>query len=329
MANAKYSKVFIVGGTGFLGWHAANEFQRRGYQVTVLSLPPLPAKDLFPPEVKITLADLNTLSDEEIQELLNGQDALIFAAGVDDRNISRKPAYPYFYRGNVQGPERVFRLARQAGVKRGLVLSSYFIHFANLWPQYRLAERHPYIRSRIEQMKACIAAGDPSMDVMILGLPYIFGSMPGRMPLWSPLVDYIRASRTLFYTRGGSACVSVKTVAEAIVAAIENGQGGEYYLIGDENLGWEEMLQGLADAMGLRRKVITLPNWVVKPGVFFLKLVHSIQGKEGGLDPMHLLDLQANETFFDPESARQALGFQHGDLKQAFADTVAACPEKR
>ena len=35
-------RVFIVGGTGFLGYHAARELLAKGVSVTALGLPPAP-----------------------------------------------------------------------------------------------------------------------------------------------------------------------------------------------------------------------------------------------------------------------------------------------
>jgi NAD(P)-dependent dehydrogenase (short-subunit alcohol dehydrogenase family) len=56
----------IIGGTGFLGYHAALELLRRGQRVSVLALPPLPAEDLLPSAVRVILADLNALADVEL-----------------------------------------------------------------------------------------------------------------------------------------------------------------------------------------------------------------------------------------------------------------------
>ncbi len=325
MSNLRFPRVLVVGGTGFLGWHAVQEFLQRGYRVRVAALPPLPVENLFPAGVDLHLTDIFTLSEEALLDLLAGQDALVFAAGVDDRVLPRKPAYPFFYQGNVAGPARLFRLARQAGIQRAVLLSSYFVHFADLWPKRKLAERHPYIRSRIEQIQACIQAGAPGMDVMILGLPYIFGAMTGRTPLWKPLIDYLRASRIILYPRGGTACVSVQSVARAIVGAVERGQGGAYYLIGDKNLSWKQMLLELAQALGVKRTILSLPTPLVRFMLLAVKGWHALHGRESGLDPAYLADLQAIETFFDPEPARRALGFEPGDLNLAFAETVRAC----
>jgi len=325
MSDLRFPRVLVVGGTGFLGWHAVQEFVRRAYRVRVLALPPLPAADLFPPHVDVQLHDVNALSDGALTRLLAGQDALVFAAGVDDRALPPRPAYPFFRQGNVLGPARLFRLARQAGVRRAVLLSSYFVHFARLWPNQKLGERHPYIRSRLEQIQACLQAAEPDMEVITLGLPYIFGAMPGRIPLWKPLIDYLRAFRIVLYPRGGTACVSVQSVAQAIVGAVERGQHGAFYLISDENLTWRQMLLGLAKAMGRERLIISLPNSLVRLLLLLVKGWHALQGKESGLDPLHLAEIQTAQTFFDPEPARRALGFTQGDLQRAFAETVAAC----
>lgn len=83
-------KVTIIGGTGLLGYHAMRELIKRGHKVSILALPPLPAVGLFPEDVSIHLRDLNQLADAEVADLLRDQDAVVFAAGVDDR-VTPKP----------------------------------------------------------------------------------------------------------------------------------------------------------------------------------------------------------------------------------------------
>ena len=64
--------IFIVGGTGFIGYHTVFECLRRGHAVTVLALPPLPADDLLPPHVAIQFGNLNALPDADVRALLRG-----------------------------------------------------------------------------------------------------------------------------------------------------------------------------------------------------------------------------------------------------------------
>lgn len=318
-------KVLMIGGTGFLGYYAIRELLKMNYEVTVLALPPMPAEGLFPPEVKITLADLNKLSDEEVGALLKGQDAVVYAAGADDRVVPRRPAYPFFYKHNVEATRRLIGIAKNAGVKKGVVLGSYFAYFAREWPQLELTKHHPYIRSRVEQEEAAFQAGGKEMEVMILELPYIFGSMPGRTPIWKPLIDYIRKTGTIFYTRGGTNCVTVESVGAAIAGAVERGRGGQSYVIGDQNLTWIELLTKISRLTGKEKKIVTLPNGLVTIGTAFLKLFHWLEGKQSGLDPIQLVKLQTANTFFDASIAQKELGFASGDLDEALQKTVKAC----
>ena len=318
-------KVLIIGGTGFLGYHATMELLTRGHEVTVVGLPPAPPSGLFPPEVKIHLCDIAPLANDELISLFRGNDALVFAAGVDDRTTPKKPAYPFFVKHNVESVKRVFTLARQAGVSRGIVLGSYFAYFDRLWPEMKLAEHHPYIRSRVEQAKTAIAAGQDKMSISILELPYIFGSMPGRVPLWKPLIKYILSPFPLFYPAGGTTCVTVHQVAQAICGAVEHGKPGKCYPIGGENLTWVQLLGLIGKLGGRPKKVITLPKWLVKFGALILSLMHMLQGKESGLEPVAFIDLQTKETFIDSEEARAELGYSMEDLTSALVETIRAC----
>jgi len=70
---------------------------------------------------------------------------------------------------------RVLRLAKLVSIQRAIVLGSYFAHFTRIWPELGLAERLPYIRSRVEQEMSVISI--PGMVVDVLELPYIFGGI--------------------------------------------------------------------------------------------------------------------------------------------------------
>lgn len=318
-------RVFIVGGTGLLGYHAAQEFLAKGWSVTTLGLPPAPPAALYPPSVAVVLKDVAKATDAELRELLRGHEGLVFAAGLDDRHLLAKPAYDKFYQANVAALKRLLSCAQEAGVRRAVVLGSYFVYFHRLWPALKLAERHPYIRSRVEQEQ--VATSMVGLEGMVLELPYIFGAMPvpGWKPLWAPLIKYLRLAPILFYPAGGTACISATVAGRAIVAALERGEAGRCYPVGQENLSWREMLTRLAWAEQRQVQVVTVPTALVTAGLLGVKLFHHLQGKEGGLNLRYMAQLQTAQTFIDPEIARQALGIELDDLDDAFRKTAAAC----
>ncbi len=318
-------KVFIIGGTGFLGYYASLEFIKKNWQVVSLSLPPEPKGARIPSEMIVVLNDYQKMSDKEILKLLDGCSAFVFAAGLDDRYSFKKPAYRKFYEANVKSCIRLIKLAREAGVKRGVILSSYFLYFSRLWPEMELAKYHPYIKSRKFQAVESIKAAGTGLDLMILELPYIFGSMPGRVPLWFPLVKYIKKASTIYYPKGGTNMIAVEHVAEAIVKAIEKGRAGKHYTIGDQNITWVQMIEMILKSLKQKKKIVSVPDFITKLVLYFLKLKQVLKGEEGGLDPLRLAELQTTLTYFDPSISQKELGYTGGDLEKAIDDTVKAC----
>jgi len=312
---------------GFLGYYAVKEFLRRGHRVSILARSSTSSLELVPEEVVVKTANMDDLSDDEARALLRGHDGVVMAAGADDRTTPKAPAYEFFRRTNVEFSARLFRLAREAGVKRGVLLSSYFAHFDRIWPQLKMAEHHPYIRSRKEQEEQSLAAAMPDLQLSVLELPYIFGSMPGQAPLWTPIVNLVRKWPVLPFPRGGTNMVSVHHVAEAIAGAIERGKGGERYMVGDENITWKDWLGRISRfACGRTKPVITVPDFLVRWQLRIVEKKHHAAGREGGLNPVQFLKVQTAKTYFDPEPSRRALGYGKGGLDDAIRETVAASP---
>lgn len=121
--------------------------------------------------------------------------------------------------------------------------------------------------------------------------------------------------------------IAVQHVAEAIVGAIEQGKGGERYVVGDENVTWKDWLGWLSRfACGRTKPVITVPDFLVRWQLRQVEKKHRAAGKEGGLNPVEFLKVQTAKTYFDPEPSRRALGYGKGGLAEAIRDTVAASP---
>lgn len=324
-------KVIVLGGTGFLGFHSIQVFLQRGHTVNVLALPDIEIGDWFPGEVSVAYGDVFTMTEDELQDKMTAYDALVYALGPDDRVTPRSPAYEFFHKFLVDECGKALSAARKAGVKRCVVLNSYFCYFDRLWPEKRLAERHPYIKCRVEQAERAFLEGGDTMETMILELPYIFGAMPERAPLWKDvLFERLRLMKTVFFPTGGTAMISVEHVGEAVAGAIEFGKAGERYTVGDENMTWKEMLRIMLDAMGmLTKKIVTLPTFLVSLYGKKLRNDDFKLGKESGLNHALLFkDIQSQFMYVDPSAAVEALKYKLGGVKEAIVKTVEACYPK-
>jgi nucleoside-diphosphate-sugar epimerase len=322
-------RVLVVGGTGFIGYHATHELARRGHDVTILGLPPGPPDDFFPESVSLELHDIDCLADMDLDRMLKDFDSVVFAAGADDRTIPDSPAAKFFYNANVKSAARFTAAALRAGVKRFVLVGSYFTFLDREWPHMKLAEHHPYIESRRIQYELCTTIAGPDMALVLLELPYVFGSAPGLVPIWSPLVSYVRSGMPLFYTNGGSNMVSVKSVAQAIAGACEHVKESRIFQVGEENLKWTELLKRLCHITKRDDSAVhIIPDSGLNKVSWLLDALHAIQGRESGLHASHFIRVQTSDAFFDIKDSQAALGYEVGGLDDAMRDTVLHSPPR-
>ena len=258
--------VLIFGGTGLLGSAAAQIFIDRGHHVKTIALPPLPEGAPIPKEMEIEFGNFLELSDEQLEAAMTGMDAFVYAAGVDERVEFPAPVYDAYKKYNIDPVDRCLAMAKKCGVKRCVVLGAYFSWLAKTHPEMDLCAKHPYIRSRIDQEKVAAKYADENMGVGVLELPYIFGTQPGRRPVWVILIEQLQRFEKLpftMYPAGGTAMLTVRQVGECIVGAAEQVQGFRAYGISCYNMHWREFLKIVYRAMdGIQdRKIVEVPKW--------------------------------------------------------------------
>jgi nucleoside-diphosphate-sugar epimerase len=320
-------KVFMIGGTGLLGSEAAKELIARGHEVVSIALPPIPTGAQLPPEMKIEFGNYMELSDDAIAGYMKGCEGFVFAAGIDERLEGPAPIYEMFKKYNITPLERLLRIAKESGVKHVAICGSYFSHFAKIWPEKQLTKWHPYIRSRIDQENAAMSFADENFDVAVLELPYIFGTQPGRKPVWVFLVEQIRSmKKQTMYPRGGSTMLTVRQVGEALAGAIERNKGGNCYPIGYYNLTWVEMLRITHKYMGTPdKKIVTIPNWMYALGGRKIMKQQKKAGHEGGLNMVKFTKVMCAEAFIDKSLGCEPLGVRPDDIDAAIGASIKLC----
>lgn len=316
-------KVFMIGGTGLLGCAAAQLFIDKGHTVKSVALPPLPEGAPIPPEMELVWGNYLEMTDDEIKAMMAGCDCFVFAAGIDERVEFPAPVYSYYEKYNINPVKRLIGLAKDCGLTSSVVLGSYFAYFAKERPEMELTKKHPYIRSRIAQEEAALALADDQMSVAVLELPYIFGTQPGRKPVWVILIEQLdKMPGVTMYPKGGTAMLTVRQVAQTIVGAAEKNKGGNAYPISYYNLTWDEFLKIVHAAMGKPdRKIIHIAKWMFK--LFGKTMIKTYAKKniEPGLNPVDLAEIMCMNTFMDKKWSVE-LGATDDDIKSAIFDSV-------
>lgn len=239
-------KVLVVGGTGMLGGHAALYLRDQGFDITLASrtAPHTPALKDFP------FVAIDYTQDNIDTSKLKGFDALLFCAGNDIRHIDpENPMDEQWHQNNSVAIPRFFAAARDAGMRRAVLLGSFY-------PQIKpeLIETNGYVRSRHLSDEGVRALNTPSFEVVSVNAPFMAGHVPG---LDSPMFEaYTRYAQGHipdipdFGPKGGTNFMSAQSLSEALHQALVKGIPGKAYLVGDENLTFAEYFGLFFEAVG-------------------------------------------------------------------------------
>lgn len=322
-------KVFMIGGTGLLGSEAAKELIIRGHEVSSIALPPLPNGAVLPPEMKLEFGNYLEMTDEELKKHLTGCEGFVFAAGVDERVEGPTPIYDLYKKYNIDPVKRLLALCKECGVKHAVICGSYFSYAAKKWPEKELTKWHPYIKSRIDQENAAMSFSEEDFSVAVLELPYIFGTQPGRKPVWVFLVEQVMSMKGVtMYPRGGSTMVTVHQVGQAIAGALEHNHGGRCYPIGYYNMTWVELLKIVHKYLDCpQKKIITIPNWMYAVGGKNLMKEQAKKGIQGGLNMVKFTDIMCSNLFISKQEGCVELGVTADDIEGAIGDSILLCKD--
>lgn len=319
-------KIFMIGGTGLLGSVGAKELISRGHEVVTISLPPLPKDADIPKEMIIHFGNIIEMKDEEIKELMAGCEGFVFAAGVDERIEFPPPVYESFKKYNIDPVKRLLSLCKEVGIKKCVILGSYFSHFAKTMPKLDLYNKHPYIRSRIDQENIAFSFSNKEMEVMVLELPYIFGVQKGRKPVWQFYIDMLLPMKTVYFPKGGTTMVTLKQVGQALAGAVEKGKGGTVYPVGWYNKTWRELLAIINKYMGFEnKKIVTIPTFLYKLATYSMARKYKKRNVEPGLNPVQFVKLMTANAFIDKDIIEKELGVKPDDIDKAIGESITYC----
>ena len=187
------AKVCVIGGSGFIGRHIAEQLVREDHSVLVPTRYRETAKrDLIPlPTVDVVEADVH--DGEMLERLFAGCDAVINLVGILQGG---KPASPYsdaFRRAHVELPTKIVGACRRAGVRRLVHMSG--LHAGKDAPS-------EYLRSKADGEAAVMSVRN-ELAVTIFRPSVVFG--PGDS-FFNRFADLLRLSPVLPLAIRSSAC---------------------------------------------------------------------------------------------------------------------------
>jgi dihydroflavonol-4-reductase len=320
-------KVFVTGGTGFIGGEVVRQLRGRGNEVACLVRNPAKAAQLEALGCELVSGDLG--DEAAIRRGMEGCDAVIHAAAIYEVGIpaSQRPA---MREANVGGTERVLGAALELKISKVVYVSTVGV-FGNT--HGRIVEEsyeHPaqkftsaYEETKWEAHQAAkrlIGAGLPCVIVQPGG---VYG--PGDTSQVADLMEQFFAGKLplLPFPEFGLCMSHVADIAAGILLALDNGQLGETYVISGPATTMREAIETVARISGRKPPKRALPTGLMKAMVPLGPLVGKIMGQPPNL--RELISSADGVTFWASyDKARRELGYSPRGMEEGLRQTLEA-----
>lgn len=238
--------VCILGGTGFIGYHLANQLVKAGMRVRIPSRRRERHRDLLViPGVDVVETDIH--DPKQLESVIADCDAVVNLVAI--LHERRKDG---FTRVHVELPRRVVHACLARGVRR-------IIHISALHAD---AKNGPsaYLRSKGEGEQVVLGAHSDNLAVTVFRPSVVFGAGDHFFTLFAGLLRMSPGPVPLACPRARMAPVFVGDVVANIVAALDDRhtKGKRYELCGPRVYTLEQLVQYVNQLLDLRRSIIPL-----------------------------------------------------------------------
>jgi len=316
--------VLVTGAAGHVGSALVRELLADGESVRALAMPGEDIAGLRGLGVQIVEGDV--LDPATLEMALVGAEAVYHLAGI----ISIMPGKDALMRQvNVVGTANVARLARLAGVRRMVYVSS--IHALARPPRgVPIDETVPfdphnaageYDRTKAEASLVILEEVRRGLDAVIVcptGImgPFDFrgGAMGRQMRQWmKPGAHLIIDGHFDF--------IEVRDVARGMILACRKGRRGETYLLSGERISVGQLVTRVRQVSGTSGMLVRIPSWVATVGSILATAAARFLRKKSQFTTYALETLRSN-SLISGAKGRDELGLHPRRIADTIADTV-------
>ncbi len=318
-------KALVTGATGFIGHNIVRELRRDGIPVRALVRRGSDTRFLEPLGVEFAIGDL--LDAASLMRAARGCTVLFHAAAL---YTFWSPDDSLIYRTNVQGTENILSAAREAGLRKAVFTSSEAAigmeegcAAGNERMEASLDHlKGAYKRSKLLAERVALRMNGPAMPVVVVNPTLPIGAWDVKpTPTGRIVTDYLNG-RMFACLHTGLNVVDVGDVARGHILAMQKGEGGRRYLLGNRNLTLREILGILERISGIPAPRFSIPYGLALGAGWADEW---LEGRLLGRSPrIPLAAVQASRRFrhFDCSRAVQELGLPQTPVETAFRKAV-------
>jgi farnesol dehydrogenase len=322
-------RVFLTGGTGYLGLRLAAGLRRAGHEVTALVRNRGRAAALEAIGARLVEGDVTALGDAVID--YRSFDACIHGAAV----VKVRGAGPgEFDLTNVAGVAAVAERFLDAGIKRFLYTSSFMAlgPSPDGSPLDETASHDPlhvhndYERTKylgLLEFESWASRGLPGIT-LVPCVVYGPGALTHGNLVSKVVADIIKRRFPGVLGDGRTVWTYsfVEDVVEGHLAALEKGQPGERYILGGESVTMERFVAMVAELAGVEAPRRHIPFWVAKAGALAEETLATVRHREPELS-RQVVEIYRHHWTYSSAKAQRDLGYRITPLASGLAQTVA------
>lgn len=318
-------RAVVTGATGFIGSAIARRLLARGQDVRVLVRQGSDTRNIDALDVEVVRGDIR---DRDVVAACLSEVDYVFHAAADYRLWVPDPDVMYSI--NVEATRTLMEACVQKGISKVVYTSSVATlglnadstpadetNAANLGDMIG-----SYKRSKFLAEQAVRSAIDSSQLPAVIVYPTApVGPHDVKpTPTGQTLVD-AGAGRMPAYVNTGLNIAHVDDVAEGHVLALERGEIGEGYILGNEDMTLREILQIAAEFTGRKPPSICLPHKLVVPVAMVAETFARISGRPARIT-RDALRMAKKMMYFSSEKARRELGYAPRPAREAIHDAI-------
>lgn len=319
-------KVFVTGGTGFIGGEVVRQLRSRGDDVVCLVRSPEKVGKLTELGCQLVSGDLGDA--EALRAGMTGCDGVVHAAAMYEVGIPAKQ-HPAMYEANVHGTERVLGAALEATVPKLVYVSTVGVFGNTHGKVVDESYEHPgkeftsyYEETKLEGHRiAKRMIAEDGLPAVIVQPGGVYG--PGDTSQIADLLEEFLAGRLFLlpFPDLGICLSHVEDIAAGILLALDKGKTGETYVLSGPATTMREAIETVAAASGRKAPKRALPTSVMKALTPVGPLVGKLMGQPPNL--RELISSADGVTFWaSHEKASRELGYSPRGMDEGMRQTL-------
>ena len=258
-SNKNYSKIVVLGASGYIGARLVSELLQQGYSVkacgrSLQKLIKRPWKD----EKNVQLAEFDVFDEQSLRNVIRGSEVAYYLLH------SMDPGESDFAEADKRAAENMLRAAEESGIKR-------IVYLGGLGEKDQTLSKH--LQSRIE-VGEILQSGE--IPTTVLRAAMIIGAGSASFEILRYLVERLPVMITPKWVRTEAQPIAVRNVVNYLVRCLETEStaGNTYDIGGPDILSYQELMEIYSREAGLwKRLIIPFPVLTPRLSSYWIHLV--------------------------------------------------------